>query len=263
MNTEIINKSIDVCSNPIVHEFPSNGIGGWNDGLKSHAKTLAENIAPRFAKSSEIWMDIAREVADAKRSIKSATANYASNKRDRKQCEDDAWNEFCSALGVSVNVANRWASLGKFDELYKHIDALRCVDAWTTLYAITTLERNARDRFIEEVLLPKKVFDRKTVEQYRGNGSEAPHIVLLTINAEHEVVMNLSEEQKCRLEAAIQMTQSIVEEFSATSAVGLKARRTHEKHVLSSVNDIKGAIDMYREAGKQAFLTANSSWVSR
>jgi hypothetical protein len=224
-------------------------IVSFDGDIKNYAARLAARIAPRFAKSSEVWMDIAKEVADAKCKIKSQGGkNFSAG-----------WEEFCNGLGISKTVGARWAKLGAFSELYRYQDALRCTDSWTTLYAITTLPREARDRFISEVLMQKKIFNGKTVEKYRNGSNEHSHYVLLTIEAEQEVLINMTSEQKSRLEAALQMVISLTEEYESASSVKLGVKRKHEKQVIESTLGMEGAFLTYREAAKVAYKNANSA----
>src|SRR5262245_8199755 len=87
-------------------------------------KARVDRVSAHLVRSTTAWLDVAREFADAKTSLK-----------------QHAFERFVNDAGFTKPVADKLIKIGQCKQLYANEarDMVGCIDGWTTLYEVSKL----------------------------------------------------------------------------------------------------------------------------
>jgi len=160
----------------------------------------SNRVKELYAKSSSNWIDIGELMEEARTRLRAGNL----------YTQDLAWQQFCTDVGLSVNVASRLCEIGASDRMKRYRDQFRCVEGWSTLYAVMKLPEPLFIKFQEEYLDTHKAFTRGIVEGIRhDNWQPQKKIVLLTIEGDETLLDELKPAQLDALEVAVRSAKGI------------------------------------------------------
>jgi hypothetical protein len=160
----------------------------------------SNRVKELYAKSSSNWIAIGELMEEAKTRLRAA--NFHTH--------DLAWQQFCTDVGLSVNVASKLCEIGSSDRMKRYRDQFRCVEGWSTLYAVMKLTEPLFIRFQAEYLDTHKPFTRGIVERIKhGDWKPQRTIVLLTIEGDEALLDELKPAQLDALEVAVRSAKEI------------------------------------------------------
>lgn len=116
--------------------------------------TRAERICRLMQKAAQHWMEVAREVHDAKTAL-----------------SKDAFPIFLEKAQLTPSIANKLLTIAKTDILYEEQSRpyLQKLEGWTTLYEVAKLpESNIKDLYIEVDRDPSQMITRSFVQKFKS-----------------------------------------------------------------------------------------------
>jgi hypothetical protein len=150
-------------------------------------------------KSASLWLEIAKEVNDAKNTL-----------------SKNAFDLFLQKSTLTQSIADKMpriaqASILYLDESKQHLEKL---EGWTTLYEVAKLpEADVREMYRELQKNPEQCLTRSFIQQFKiqQNSSQKPVMTIATITLSEDDVKRLDYNEYLRFRDALEAIQRIID----------------------------------------------------
>lgn len=172
----------------------------------------AERIRLLLRKSASLWLEIAREVTDA-----------------RNVLSKDGFELFLVRSSLTRAIADKMpriaqASILYLDESREHLEKL---EGWTTLYEVAKLpEADVREMYRELRNNPEQCLTRSLIQQFksRQNSSQSNVLKIATITLSEDDVKRLDYDEYLKFRDALDAIQRIVDRSIIAASMTLHTK---------------------------------------
>lgn len=163
-------------------------------------------------KSAHVWLEVAKEVNDAKKCL--------------SKCDFD---QFLKKASLSQSIADKMpriaeASILYIDESQIHLEKL---EGWTTLYEVAKLpETNVREMYKELERNPDQALTRSFIQQFKSKQSTASSKILTvaTITLSEDDIKRLDYDEYLRFREALDAVQRIIDRSITAASISIHAK---------------------------------------
>lgn len=172
----------------------------------------AERLCRLLKKAATAWLEIAKEVQDAKRALNSSD-----------------YSEFLRRGSLSVTVADKLMRIAHSGILHSDESKpyLNRTDGWTNLYEVAKLpEANVREMYRELRKNPEQRLTRSFIQQFKSshNASQNSALTIVTITLSEDDVKRLDYDEYLRFRDDLDAIQRIVDRSIIAASMTLHTK---------------------------------------
>ena len=191
----------------------------------------AERIRLLLRKSASLWLEIAREVTEARNAL-----------------SKDGFELFLAKSSLTRAIADKMpriaqASILYLDESKEHLEKL---EGWTTLYEVAKLpDADVREMYRELQKNPEQCLTRSFIQQFKSqqNSSQRAALTVATITLSEDDIKRLDYDEYLKFRDALDAIQRIVDRSIIAASITLHTKSLEKVETIILQQSVSDADD--------------------